>query len=192
MIVVPFRATGKSRLPEGLRYELSLAMLGDVLAAAAAVAQTRLVTDSDTGREVAGELDVEVVADPGAGQGAAVAAALAGIDGACLVVNSDLPAVTKEDLELLAAPARRGELGLIEASDGTTNALGLPSAASFASLYGPGSAARFRAHASSLHLPVAELDLPNLVDDVDTLEDLERISDRVGRRTRRVLALAAR
>jgi 2-phospho-L-lactate/phosphoenolpyruvate guanylyltransferase len=190
MIVVPFRATGKSRLPATMRRDLSLAMLGDVLAVAAAVGATRLVTDSDAGGKLARKLGVQVVDDPGLGQGAAVAAALAGVEGVCVIVNSDLPAVTLEDLELLAAPARRGGCALVEASDGTTNALALPSGANFESLYGPGSAARFRAHATSLALPVTQLELPNLIADVDTLEDLERLVERAGARTRELLALA--
>jgi 2-phospho-L-lactate guanylyltransferase (CobY/MobA/RfbA family) len=109
-----------------------------------------------------------------------------------VVLNSDLPAVTQADIERLAATALRGEFGVVEARDGTTNALALPSAASFAPLYGPGSATRFRAHATRLSLTVAELAIPNLIDDVDTLEDLERLGERVGPRTRQLLALAVR
>jgi 2-phospho-L-lactate guanylyltransferase len=192
MIVVPFKASGKSRLPSAIRHDLSLAMLGDVLTAAIAFGDIHLVTDSDAACELATELGVSLVADPGNGQGAAVATALVGIDGPCLVVNSDLPAVTADDLELLATPAGRGEFGLVEAADGTTNALALPYAASFESLYGAGSAARFETHAAALSLRVDRLFAPNLVDDVDTLEDLERIRGRVGERTRRLLALATR
>ncbi len=192
MIVVPYRASGKSRLPHDIRHGLSLAMLGDVLTTAVAVGTTYLVTDSDPGREFASKLGVRVIADPGLGQGSAVAAALAGVEGVRLVINADVPAVTPHDLELLAAPARRGAFVLVEASDGTTNALAVPYGASFVALYGPGSAARFRAHATTLSLPVTTLNLPNLADDVDTLADLERIGERAGARTRDLLALAAR
>ncbi len=118
------------------------------------------------------------MADPGGGQGAAVQAGLATAEGACLVVNADLPGVRFSDLEALAAPAEAGALTLAAAADGTTNALGLPSAAVFRPLYGPGSAARFRAHAVALGLAVHELELPGLRDDVDTVADLERASPR--------------
>ena len=149
MIVVPFRAAGKSRLPNEVRHDLSLAMLGDVLAVATALDDTTLVTgDDDPSCRLARELGAHLVVDPGLGQGQAVAAALSGVDGPCLVVNSDLPAVTSSDLAELAAPTLRGEFGIVEARDGTTNALALPTAESFAALYGAGSAARFRAHAS--------------------------------------------
>ena len=60
-----------------------------------------------------------------------------------LVVNADLPCATPEALRRLAAAG----LALVEARDGTTNALSLPDPRLFAPLYGPASADRFRAHA---------------------------------------------
>lgn len=178
-VVIPFAgAEGKTRLdasPE-VRAALAVAMLTDVLAACRAVGQVRVVTP-DT--ELVELPDVEVVADPGEGQGVAVAAALAGVRGPILVVNADLPCVTSSDLLALAdaTPA------LVAASDGTTNALSLASPESFAPLYGPGSAERFRAHTGAI-----SVDIPNLVDDVDTMDDLERVQPRVGPRTQAALA----
>ena len=69
-------------------------------------------------------------------------AALAGVEGICLVVNADLPRVRPSDLGALAVPARLGAVAVVEAADGTTNALGLPLAEVFQPLYGPGSARR--------------------------------------------------
>jgi 2-phospho-L-lactate guanylyltransferase (CobY/MobA/RfbA family) len=74
-------------------------------------------------------------------------------------------------------------LAVAPAADGTTNALALSSPELFEPVYGSGSAARFAALA-----PSRAVDAPNLVDDVDTLADLERLGDRVGRHTRAVLA----
>ena len=174
-VVVPFRSGGKSRLPAHVRVEAALAMLGDVLAAAVAEADSvRLVTDDEAAVRVAEAIGVEVVADPGGGQGAAVQAALAGVDGVCLVVNADLPRVRPADLAALAVPASAGAVAIVAARDGTTNALGLPLAEAFAPLYGPGSAARFRAHAIALGLAVHDLERPGLRDDVDTVADLEQ------------------
>jgi 2-phospho-L-lactate guanylyltransferase len=173
LTVIPFRAGGKSRLPEELRREVALAMLGDVVEAAASTGDVRVVTSDAAGRLVATDLGAEVVDDPGEGQGAAVAAALEGAQGLCLVVNADVPRVRPSDLNALAVPALLGKLGLVPGRDGTTNALGLPSAGVFAPLYGPGSAGQFRAHASALGLDFEELTLSSLVDDVDTLLDLE-------------------
>lgn len=188
-IVVPFRAGGKTRLPGDIRVEIGLAMLGDVLEACIAVARTRLVTDDAAARIIAADLGVEVVDDPAAGQGAAVLAALSGLSRACLVVNADLPRLRPSDLGALALPAERGTMALVEARDGTTNALALPFPDAFAPLYGRRSAAQFRAHAEQLGLVCHGIGLANLEEDVDTMEDLVRIAPRAGSRTRELFAL---
>lgn len=191
-IVVPFRSGGKSRLPAAIRVDVALAMLGDVLEAAVDHrSRVRLVTDDGAAAIVAAGLEVEVVDDPGGGQGAAVQAALAGLDGACLVVNADLPRIRPSDLTALAIPPRAGAVAVVPAPDGTTNALGLPFAEVFQPLYGPGSAARFQAHCTALGLVVHQLDLPNLCDDVDTAADLERVGGRAGTRTRLLVGIGA-
>ena len=190
-IVVPFRAGGKSRLPDEIRRETALAMLGDVLAAAGAVGAVRLVTADPAAALVAESLGVEVVDDPEGGQGEAVAEGLRGLVGPVLVVNADLPAVRPSDLGALAIPPRHGAVSLVEARDGTTNALGLPWPEAFAPLYGPGSASRFRAHMADAELVLHELALGSLADDVDTRADLERVGPRAGPRTRALLAALA-
>ena len=96
------------------------------------------------------------------------------------IVNADLPCVTSGELEQLSAAAP----ALVAAADGTTNAIALRDAADFTPLYGPGSAARFEAE-----LGATRLDLPGILDDVDTWDDLERVRDRVGRNTRQYLAM---
>lgn len=190
-VVVPFRAGGKSRLPAALRGEIALAMLGDVLEAAGSLGAVRLVTDDPAAELLAGQLGVEVMDDPGEGQGAAVAAGLRTVVGPCVVVNADVPGVRPSDLTALAEPARRGALALVAARDGTTNALAFPDSGLFVPLYGSGSAERFRDHAAALGLRVEEPVLPSLVDDVDTLADLERVGTRAGRRTRALLGAVA-
>jgi 2-phospho-L-lactate guanylyltransferase len=191
-VVVPFRSGGKSRLPAEIRVEVALAMLGDVLEAAVAHGDdVCLVTDDAAATVVATGLGVEVVADPGGGQGAAVKAALAGRDGVCLVVNADIPRVRPSDLTALAFAPHAGAVALVPAPDGTTNALGLPYAEVFQPLYGAGSAAQFRAHAAALGLFLHDLDLANMRDDVDTVDDLTRIGPRAGPRTRALMRLVA-
>lgn len=167
-VVVPFRGPGgKTRL--GLGPELTRAMLDDVLEAASAVGQA-------------------VVAEGGGGQGAAVAAELERLpDLPVLVVNADLPCATPRDLLTLLGCVPLGGIAVVEARDGTTNALALSSPRQFASLYGPGSADRFRAHAARLGVGWVTADIPNLVEDVDTAEDLDRLEGRLGLRTRAVL-----
>jgi 2-phospho-L-lactate guanylyltransferase len=186
-VVVPFRGSeGKSRLarlPYEGRVALGEAMLADVLAACEAVGATYVVSSAQ--RPLGSAI---LVADEGRGQAAAVAAGLdhaatAGAPAPFLVVNADLPCVTPRDLLALSGAIPDGGLALAPARDGTTNALALSSRELYAPLYGPGSAARFAAHA-----PSRLLDAPNLVDDVDTVEDLERLRGRLGPETRRVLA----
>ena len=195
-IVIPFRGeTGKQRLdaPEEVRVRLGLAMLGDVLAAATATGRTLVVTGDEAGRELAAELGAEPVAEAPGGQGAAVAGALERVDdGTVLVVNADVPCVVPHDLRTLAGAAELGALGYVEAEDGTTNALALPGKAHYAPLYGGGSAARFRDHADSLGVTAISCAIPNLADDVDTLDDLRRVGLRAGPRTQAAIGTALR
>src|ERR671935_869396 len=168
-IVVPFRAeNAKRRLtpaPDDVRTVLAEAMLEDVLAACRAVGPTTLATEEE-------------------GQGAAVSAALRMIDERpILVVNADLPCAKPRDLLTLLGALPEGGLALVEAADGTTNALALAARHLFAPLYGPGSAERFRARATRLGVPSATPLIPNLADDVDTLADLDRLEGRLGPRT---------
>jgi len=187
-VVVPFAGSeGKTRLeaPRRVRRELSLAMLGDVLAAATAIGPTLVVTGDDDGVALARAAGGDAVADPGGGQGAAVETALAAVGaGSVLVVNADLPCVVPEDLRLLLAAIPHDGLALVEALDGTTNALGLSAPGVFAPLYGRDSANRFR----DLPVETVTVDVPNLAEDVDTLADLERLQLRCGPRTQACLA----
>jgi 2-phospho-L-lactate/phosphoenolpyruvate guanylyltransferase len=186
MLIVPFRgAAGKSRLglpTPAARAAIARAMVADVVAACVAVGATYVVTPDDVTLAHA-----TVVLDPGGGQGAAVGA---GLDAAAatgeatlfLVVNADLPCVTPRDLLALAGAVPDHGIALAAAADGTTNALAFASPDLFAPLYGAGSAARFAELA-----PTRTVDAPNLIDDVDTLADLERLESRLGSHTRKAL-----
>jgi len=177
-IVIPYRGDAKRRVSSPLRAALAVAMLGDVVEAALGVGRVLVVTDDAT----VVPRGVEVVADPGRGLGAAVEAGLSHVEGHALVVNADLPAATPASLSRLADSA----LALVEARDGTTNALSLPDPHVFAPLYGPRSADRFRAHA-----PFVTVSIPKLEADVDSEADLERLAGVLGPRTRALLAVHA-
>jgi len=157
LFVLPFRPDGKTRLGDP---ELALAMLLDVRSAC----------------EQVGEVSI---CDAPGGQGAAVAALLATLEGPVAIVNSDVPCATPFELQELidATPA------LVAARDGTTNALALADARDFRPLYGPGSAE---------HFGLKRLDLPGLSEDVDTQDDLLRLAPFVGPNTRSALRLHAR
>jgi 2-phospho-L-lactate guanylyltransferase len=159
-IVVPYSgARGKTRLGDA---ELSRAMLRHVLAAAGSVGRAWVVSPEPVD-------GATWIRDPGGGQGAAVEAALREIGpGPVLVVNSDLPYVTADDLRALADAIPERGIAIAPARDGTTNALGLPDTTLFAPLYGSDSAERFRAHAEQ----AVEVVRPGLRDDVDTPADL--------------------
>ena len=178
LTVIPFRAGGKSRLPRPLRRELALAMLGDVLEAALGLGPARVVTGDVDAADLARRQGGVAVADPGGGQGAAVGVGLEGAEGPCLVVNADVPCATPQALRRLA---HVGD-ALVAAADGTTNALALADSARFRPLYGPGSASRFGA------LGLVRVSIPELETDVDTVDDLWRLSLPVGRRTTLVLS----
>ena len=163
-------------------------MFSDVLAACVLVGSTRVVTPDEDAAAAAAEAGAEVVADPGGGQGAAVQAGLEGVEpGGILVVNADLPCIVPHDLRSLLAATPAGGVALVEALDGTTNSLSLPSAGAFAPLYGPSSSDRFREHFSSLGLEAVSVAAPNLAEDVDTMEDLTRLQLRAGPRTQACL-----
>ncbi|HJU37899.1 MAG TPA: 2-phospho-L-lactate guanylyltransferase [Gaiellaceae bacterium] len=191
-VVIPFAgADGKTRLHDSsrIRRALAHAMFCDVLAACLPVGLTRVVTPDDHAATAAREAGAEAVGDPGGGQGAAVQAGLEGVEpGGILVVNADLPCAVPHDLRALLAATPAGCLALVEALDGTTNALSLPSAEAFAPLYGPSSSDRFREHAATLGLEAVSVALPNLADDVDTMDDLTRLQLRAGPRTQACLS----
>lgn len=185
-LVVPFHGSeGKSRLEalgSDARSLLARAMLADVVGACTQVGPTYVVGPVEPLLE-----GVTILEDPGAGQGAAVSFALTvasngGGDGPLLVVNADLPCVTAADLHALVVGVPREGIALVAANDGTTNALGLSSADRFRPLYGLGSAARFAALEGARVVAIA-----NLIDDVDTFADLERLEGRLGVRSAAVL-----
>jgi 2-phospho-L-lactate guanylyltransferase len=182
-VVVPFRAASAKRrlepLDEEARGELAHRMLANVITAATVVGPTILVTERDAGcaRALAAEHGVTIVDDPGQGQGPAVAAALGLVtEWPALVVNADLPQARARDLLALLGAMPADGIAVAPAADGTTNALALSRAGLFATLYGPGSAQRFLAHAAELGVEATEIDIPGLARDVDTVDELQRLT----------------
>src|SRR5437763_1378718 len=149
-VVVPFRrVTAKRRLAPALgevRAALAQAMLEDVLAAAEPVGTV-------------------VLADEPGGQGQAVEGALRRVEpGPVLIVNADLPCARPRDLLTLLGALPADGIALVEAADGTTNALALAAPHLFAPLYGERSAERFLARAERLGVRAAPAPIPNATD----------------------------
>jgi 2-phospho-L-lactate guanylyltransferase len=173
----------KQRLGEAVganeREELAAAMLGDVLAALAAVAELDevvVVTAEPLAARAAEESGATVMHDPAeAGQSAAAAR---GIDAALvrgaervLLVPGDCPALDPQELSSLLAAA--AEVVIVPDRHGTgTNALLLQPPAVMPPSFGDGSFARHAALARAAGATVKVRELPSLSLDVDTPDDL--------------------
>lgn len=195
LAIVPVNAPSdaKRRLATLLSAEgragLVVAMLEDVLEACrrARSIDRMLVVTPDPGLAPP---DVEVLLDPGLGhaQAVALALALAGPDGA-LVVMADCPLIRAETLDALAAAAR--PVALCLAQDGGTNALALRPADAIEPAFGLRNGAALtveRARAAGFEAAV--IDDLRLALDVDTPEDLERVRE-LGEGTRTHVFLSA-
>ena len=145
-------------------------MLGDVVEAALAVGEVRVVTDDPAGRLVAGDVGARLVDDPGSGQGDAVATGLEGASGLCLVVNADLPRRPADGPER-ARRCRR-------CSDGSGSSRRTTGRRTRSACRAPTSSRPSTARAAQrgsatmrqrLGIDAEALALGNLVDDVDTL-----------------------
>ncbi len=188
-VVVPFRSTDpKSRL-DGIsgdaRVALAHAMLADVLAAATPVGRVLVVAPDPPGLPAGATHVARSAARSGSRRARRARRSRRRGAAGAVPRRQRRPALRRH-----ARPARAGRSGARTAgsrspphADGTTNALALSDELLFEPLYGPGSAERFAALGPSLRL-----DAPNLIDDVDTLDDLARLRERLGAHTRRVLA----
>jgi len=181
--VIPVKASpeSKSRLAKVLdaetRATLVEAMLARVVQAASEA--TNIARVYLLGAKDADRFDkVSVLVDPGGGLNAAVQSALAEAvrlgAGRVIFIHADLPMVSAQDLELLAA-APEGEIAIApDRHEKGTNAISLPlpQAKGFSFAFGPDSFARHQAEAERLGLRVEEIRSPGLARDVDEPDDL--------------------
>ena len=175
-----------------VRRELQVAMLTDVLAAAAGARELagEIVATSDPAARGMAEAiaGARVVPDhdPPRGMNAAVvrgleAVAAAGAEGA-LVLTADLPLARPEDLDAVVLAAPPGPSATIAPSwDGTgTNAMLLRPPAALTPRLGLAGLARHLAQAARRGVPVTRVDLPDLALDIDTPRDLAELMARGG------------
>ena len=191
-VVVPFRSGGKSRLPAEVRVELALAMLGDVLEAAVTHDDRRAARHrrccGGCGRTCArGGGDRRSRRRPGSS------------GGGCARSESKAPASSSTPtFRALTAGRARAARGARSCPrrlrrTGRPTRSRCPIAPGSGPPTAPGSAARFAAAGLG---PATILELEHDVDTLDDLEQLERLSLPLGRRTKLVLnqhkVLAAR
>lgn len=173
----------KLRLSERLaprdRRRLGLAMLADVLHATGKW-EHRMVVTSDQDAEAVGlAFGCALVADPGTGLNDAIsagtaAAVAAGCD-SLLVLPSDVPMVSSDDVaELFARPE---EVVLARSPDGGTNALLRRPPGALEPAFGRSSADAHRLRAQEAGLSFRELELGSLVLDIDGYSDLVRLGE---------------
>lgn len=171
-------------LDDPARRELVLAMLHDVLDAAlgcAAIHSVAVVTRDPLVLALAASLGAEGMREPG-GLNEALDAAARRVAGAgatrVVVIAADLPFARADGI---ASVIENGaDVALVPSKDDGTNALAcVPGAFGFA--FGTDSAARHVAAAQAAGLRAERLALPDLVLDIDTPEDLDRLRDEIDR-----------
>ncbi|GAA1169276.1 2-phospho-L-lactate guanylyltransferase [Ornithinimicrobium humiphilum] len=184
-LVVPVKdaSLAKSRLeaPAPLRRaDLARAVAADTVeAACAAVGAESLtvVTSDEVVASLASGLGARVVADPGDGLDAAVAAGwrdepdLGGRRIGWAALLGDLAALRPEDLHQALAACAGHRAAVVPDAEGTGTVLLTSTTAPPQGRFGPGSAARHEA-AGAVRL---ELDLPRLRRDVDVAADLRSV-----------------
>jgi 2-phospho-L-lactate guanylyltransferase len=181
--IIPVKASpeSKSRLAGVLdaaqRAALVEAMLDRVIEAARTARNVTHICLLGTPRSTQAA-DIGVLTEPGGGLNAAVASALADVSAQdasrVIFIHGDLPLVTAQDIELLAA-APAGEIAIAPDRHVTgTNAISLPlpEAKGFSFAFGPDSFARHNAEAERLGLKIEEIHSAGLARDVDEPEDL--------------------
>jgi 2-phospho-L-lactate/phosphoenolpyruvate guanylyltransferase len=205
-------ARAKQRLGDavggGEREELAAAMVGDVLAALAAVPQIAdvvVVTAEPRAARAAEQAGATVVEDPeergqSAAAGRGIDAALARGAERALLVPGDCPAVDpREVAELLGRTAGAPSVVIVPDRHGSgTNALVLTPPGAVPPSFGAGSLARHAALAHAAGVSVKVRNLPSLGLDVDTPDDLAELRSALdtqpdtAARTRAVLDRLAR
>lgn len=195
--LVPMKplARAKERLASVLSAEerraLSVAMLGDVVAACGVLDQTWVVCSDEEAAEVARVHGARAVPDPTPGDGLNASmnevteqARAAGATGV-LVVSADCPCVTTEDVKAMS-PGDGIALGPNRYGTGT-NALWRMPPDRIPLFFGPNSRRAHQGLAFARGIPCAIVARPGIALDVDTPADLEAARATAGPATRGLL-----
>lgn len=95
---------------------------------------------------------------------------------AVVITPSDVPAVASWELDALASPARDTLMRMVASCDGGTNGLYIAPPDAIATQFGPFSANRHRSGAALAGIRCEDLVLSGLALDIDTPDDLCRLS----------------
>lgn len=184
--VKPF-GEGKSRLAGELdpvqRSDLSRRLLGHLLSIAHdsdLFTGILVVSRDDLVRQIATEAGVATMHELGHGLNDALEAAREQVlqwdADAIVVLPSDLPWVTKADLDALVRAGERAPVVLAPSQDGGTNALYLRPADAIKFSYGKQSALRHAQLAAQRGFSTVLLESPTLAFDVDSPSDFQRLA----------------
>lgn len=187
--------SAKSRLgPDldpGTRRSLVIAMVDDLLSTIREVWQGRVIVVSPDPvyDAIAFDHEAVVVRDRGEGYNEAIALGLAAATGAeaVLILPGDLPHLSVTEIATMLNALIEPGVTILPAEDGGTLALGLTPPDAITPRFGPDSARVHEAAAKAAGVRVTRSYLPGLTHDVDTLEDLARVWDRVGEATTALL-----
>lgn len=190
--IVPFKGLriAKSRLSPTLsdraRMEIALAMLLDVVEAclsSATISRTIVVTPDPRVAGLLSGMEIEVLADRGVGQTAAVELALRKLwkagdpPSAVALLVADIPLISGRNLDEAASLAgSEGTVVLTPSSDGGTNILVQRPPGVLRLSYGPGSFRRHLEDALRLGLRVRVYRAAEAEIDIDKPEDLELVA----------------
>jgi len=178
-------------LDAGTRRTLVIAMVDDLLSTVREVWQGRVVVVSPDPiyDEIARDHGATVVRDRGEGYNEAITLALSTVTGAqaALVLPGDLPHASVSDIATLLNALIEPGVTIVAAEDGGTLSLGLTPPDAIAPAFGPDSAQAHEDAARAAGVRVSRREFPGLTHDVDTLEDLARVWDRVGEATTALL-----
>jgi 2-phospho-L-lactate/phosphoenolpyruvate guanylyltransferase len=196
-VVVAVQDAGRAKsrlgpdLDPGTRRTLVIAMLDDLLTAIREVWQGRVVVVSTDSvyDAVAQEHRAEVLRDDGSGYNEAVHLGLAHVADAdaVLIMPGDLPHATASDVATLLSRLELPGVIIVPARDGGTLALGLHPPSAIAPAFGPDSARVHQEAATAARVPWQFTSPGRLDTDVDTLDDLVEVWDRVGEATTALL-----
>jgi 2-phospho-L-lactate/phosphoenolpyruvate guanylyltransferase len=183
LVPVKELAFAKERLSPVLeadeRQYLSLAMFFDVLYAALncpSIESVSVVTRDANVAHLARDAGAHALEDPGDLNAALTSASRSIARGRAtrlIVLGADIPLATPDAID--SALASDVDVALVPAEDGGTNALAMPPEV-IPFLFGRDSARRHLDAARAAGLRTASIDIPELQLDIDTPDDLERLS----------------